>query len=169
MDRRKVIRKVCLLGDGGVGKTSLIRRFVFDCFSDEYIVSFGTKVTKKVIDYDDVQLTLMIWDVLGQRAQRSLHMAYYGGASGALLVCDSTREETLMHLPEWMRGFLQVAGDRPVVPVINKSDLGSSLSPKALSSIEDEMGSLLLTSAKSGEGVQEAFERLGRMVLEARA
>jgi small GTP-binding protein len=169
MEKRKVIRKICLLGDGGVGKTSLIGRYVSDCFSDEYIVSFGTKVSKKVIELGDVQLTLMIWDILGQKAQKSLHAAYYNGANGALLVCDSTREETLLHLPEWARDFQEIVGARPIVPLVNKSDLGSALSAGAVAEVTKVVGrELRFTSAKVGIGVQEAFEDLGRMVLEAK-
>lgn len=166
MEKRKVIRKVCLLGDGGVGKTSLIGRYVLDCFSDEYIVSFGTKVSKKVIEYPDVQLTLMIWDVLGQKSQSTLHGAYYNGANGALLVCDSTRPETLQHLVQWKKDLEIVTGKIPIVPIANKSDLGSKLDPTAVRAVEEALGySFLFTSAKTGDGVQAAFEGLGRMII----
>lgn len=169
MEKKKIIRKVCLLGDGGVGKTSLISRYVLDCFSDEYIVSFGTKVSKKVIDFDDVQLTLMIWDILGQNVNRSLHAAYYSGANGALLVCDSTRPETLQHLPEWAEDFRKVVGPRPIVLLANKADLESRLSAGLLGEVtgrlEQDIG---FTSARTGEGVQAAFEGLGRRVLEGK-
>jgi len=169
MEKKRVIRKVCLLGDGGVGKTSLISRYVLNCFSDEYIVSFGTKVSKKVIDYEDVQLTLMIWDILGQNVNRSLHAAYYSGANGALLVCDSTRPETLDHLPGWAEDFRAVVGDKPVLLLANKSDLECHLPAEGRKAVRDRLGQgLRSTSARTGEGVQQAFEDLGRLVLEAR-
>lgn len=169
MDKKKVIRKVCLLGDGGVGKTSLVGRYVLDCFRDEYIMSFGTKVSKKVIEYEDVQLTLMIWDVLGQRSQKSLHAAYYNGANGAMLVCDQTREETLLHLPQWKEDLEKVTGPVPIIPIVNKSDLESELELKNVLETQAKLGrELLFTSAKTGNGVQDAFENLGRMLLEAR-
>lgn len=166
MDKRKVIRKVCLLGDGGVGKTSLIGRYVLDSFSDDYIVSFGTKVSKKVIEYPDVQLTLMIWDILGQKSQASLHGAYYNGANGALLVCDNTRPETLSHLSQWKTDLEAVTGAVPIVPIVNKADLGGRLDGKAISDFETLVGrKFLFTSAKTGEGVQDAFESLGRAII----
>jgi small GTP-binding protein len=166
MEKKQFIKKICLLGDGGVGKTSLIGRYVLNCFSDDYIVSFGTKVSKKVIEYDDVQLTLMIWDILGQKSQKALHGAYYSGANGVLLVCDNTRPETLLHLQEWRKDLLEVAGTVPVLPIINKADLPSALSDGDLAEIRAIIGSdFLRTSAKMGTGVQEAFERLGRQIL----
>jgi small GTP-binding protein len=166
MEKKQFIKKICLLGDGGVGKTSLIGRYVLNCFSDDYIVSFGTKVSKKVIDYDDVQLTLMIWDVLGQKSQKALHGAYYNGANGVLLVCDNSRPETLLHLTEWKQDLENITGAVPIVPIVNKADLPSALSAADLSSTKEAMGSeFLFTSAKEGTGVQEAFERLGRQIL----
>ncbi|MFP4546384.1 MAG: Rab family GTPase, partial [Methanomassiliicoccales archaeon] len=122
MGKKRYIRKVCLLGDGEVGKTSLVRRFVLDVFSDEYIKSFGTKVSKKVLDLGEVELTLMIWDVLGQKSS-SLHQAYYKGANGALLVGDLTRKDTIADLERWRNDLLQVTGEKPFLLVANKNDL----------------------------------------------
>jgi GTPase SAR1 family protein len=131
-------------------------------------MSFGTKVSKKVIEYEDVQLTLMIWDVLGQKSQKSLHAAYYNGANGAMLVCDHTREETLLHLPQWKKDLEAVTGPVPVIPIVNKADLESKLELKNVLETRATLGrEFLFTSAKTGDGVQDAFENLGRMLLEA--
>lgn len=166
MEKKRIIRKICLLGDGGVGKTSLIGRYVLNSYSDEYIRSIGTKVSKKVIEYDDTQLTLMIWDVLGQKSQRSLHAAYYRGANGVLLVCDNAREETLLHLPSWKKDLEDVTGPIPLVSIINKADLDSALSERAISEVSSTLGkSPIYTSAKRGEGVQMAFESLGSEII----
>jgi len=166
MEKKHFIKKVCLLGDGGVGKTSLIGRYVLNCFSDDYVVSFGTKVSKKVIEYEDVQLTLMIWDILGQKSQKALHGAYYSGANGVLLVCDNTRPETLLHLLEWKRDLEEVVGTVPLVPIINKADLPTALVGADIAAVRTALGhDFLYTSAKMGSGVQEAFEQLGRQIL----
>jgi hypothetical protein len=166
MEKKHFIKKVCLLGDGGVGKTSLIGRYVLNCFSDDYVVSFGTKVSKKVIEYEDVQLTLMIWDILGQKSQKALHGAYYSGANGVLLVCDNTRPETLLHLLEWKRDLEEVVGAVPLVPIINKADLPTALVGADIAAVRTALGhDFLYTSAKMGSGVQEAFEQLGRQIL----
>ena len=76
MSSAKYIIKLCLLGDGAVGKTSLVRRFVFDVFDDKYLMSFGTKVSKKSMTVEGETMDLMIWDILGQKSQEALHEAY---------------------------------------------------------------------------------------------
>lgn len=166
MVKRRFIRKVCLLGDGGVGKTSLVRRYVLDVFSDEYIKTFGTKVSKKTLDLGEVELTLMIWDILGQKTS-SLHDAYYKGANGALLVCDLTREDTVKSLLRWKDDLSGVTGEKPIVLVANKSDLEWGVTDEILDELAKSLGKeFTITSAKTGEGVEEAFLTLGRMMME---
>src|SRR5207249_1578112 len=91
-------RKILLLGDASVGKTSLIRRFVVDKFSDDYITTIGTKVTKKDLRFDQgnrtVDLSMMIWDVLGQKGYKGIQESAFRGARGVILVFDLTRPET---------------------------------------------------------------------------
>ncbi|UCE90730.1 MAG: GTP-binding protein [Methanobacteriota archaeon] len=159
--------KLCLLGDGAVGKTSLVRRFVFDAFDDKYLMSFGTKVTKKVILFDEVEVDLMIWDILGQKAQKTLHAAYYRGAAGALAVCDFTRPETMHSLSSWIDGFASVAGEMPVTILVNKSDLDKTYSVDDVKAFADSIGSAVLeTSAKTGENVEEAFLLMAKKMVE---
>jgi small GTP-binding protein len=163
----KYILKLCLLGDGAVGKTSLARRYVFDVFDDKYLMSFGTKVSKKTVLFDDVQADLMIWDILGQRTQNILHAAYYRGAAGALAVCDSTRPETMRSLSSWVDSFVSVVGDMPIIVLANKSDLQKAISVGELESFCDSIGSTLLeTSAKTGANVEEAFAQIARRMVE---
>lgn len=167
MEKKKFIRKVCLLGDGGVGKTSLVRRFVEDSFRDEYIVSFGTKVSKKVLELGDVELTLMLWDILGQKSDDALHSAYYKGANGALLVCDVTRTQTVEHLGKWKESFLHAAPGAKMVLVANKADLDPKIPIEKLVTTAGMLGSkMIMTSAKTGEGVEAAFLELGRAIME---
>jgi small GTP-binding protein len=166
MEKRQFVRKVCLIGDGAVGKTSLVRRYVLDVFSDDYISTFGAKVSKKVLNYGDVELTLMIWDVLGQKNGASMHSAYFSGANGAFVVCDGTRQETVDGLNTWYKEFSQVAGKVPVIPLINKCDLPTRVSKESLDSLAKVIGhDFRRTSARTGEGVEEAFMYLGKMVM----
>ncbi len=125
MEKRQFIRKVCLIGDGAVGKTSLVRRYVLDVFGDDYISTFGAKVSKKVVTLGDVELTIMIWDILGQKSGASMHSAYFSGANGAFLVCDGTRPDTLESLNSWYLEFSKVAGKVPIIPLANKCDMTS--------------------------------------------
>jgi small GTP-binding protein len=167
MEKKKFIRKVCLLGDGGVGKTSLVRRYVEDAFSDDYIISFGTKVSKKVIDLGEVELTLMIWDILGQKSDDALHAAYYRGANGALVVGDQTRPETMRHLVKWKDDFLKVSPGAFIVAAANKSDLESSIDANEIQEIALALGiGFIRTSAKTGDGVEGLFLTLGRSIME---
>jgi small GTP-binding protein len=166
MAKRRIIRKVCLLGDGAVGKTSLVRRFVEDVFDDKYLMTFGTKVTKKALEMGEVDLTLMIWDVLGQKGTKSLQSAYYRGANGAILVCDITRPESIRNLTAWKEDLQAIVGETPVVLVANKCDLGAD-NQQVLDEIGRALGrEFILTSALTGEGVEEAFNALARSILE---
>ena len=96
--KRIIKKKICLLGDAAVGKTSLIRRYVMDKYDDEYLSTLGTKVTKKEVEVIDdfnfveFQLTFMLWDVLGQKEFKRIHQAAFQGTKGALIVCDLSRQ-----------------------------------------------------------------------------
>jgi len=168
MSSAKYIIKLCLLGDGAVGKTSLVRRFVFDVFDDKYIQTFGTKVSKKSMTVEGETMDLMVWDILGQKTHESLHEAYYRGGAGALAVCDFTRPETMKSLKSWIGSFRSVVGDRPVIILGNKSDLERAYSFADLKSFASSIGcEVLETSAKTGLNVENAFAMIGKRLLEA--
>ncbi len=111
--------KVVLLGEGAVGKTSLVRKFVEGAFSDDYITTIGVNVKKKIVG----STTLMIWDIYGQKSRPELHMANYRGAAGAFLVYDSTRKSTFDNLETWLSDLFKVTGSVPVVVLGNKHDI----------------------------------------------
>lgn len=166
MPSGKYIIKLCLLGDGAVGKTSLVRRFVFDVFDDKYLMSFGTKVVKKEIKVGDTELDMMIWDILGQRTQDALHAAYYRGATGALAVCDFTRPDTMKNLTSWLGNFRSVVGNMPVIILGNKSDLEKRFTLSQLEEYGKSVGcDVVETSAKSGLNVERAFIELGEKLV----
>lgn len=168
MPTGKYIIKLCLLGDGAVGKTSLVRRFVFDVFDDKYLMSFGTKVSKKTLKVGDAALDLMVWDILGQKSQESLHAAYYRGAAGALAVCDYTRPETMKNLRQWLGSFRSVVGEMPVLILANKADLEKRFELAEVEAFGKEVRCKVMeTSAKTGLNVEKAFEEIGKAVMEA--
>lgn len=168
MPSGKYIIKLCLLGDGAVGKTSLVRRYVFDVFDDKYLMSFGTKVTKKSFRVGEVDLDLMIWDILGQKSQEALHAAYYRGAAGALAVCDFTRPDTMKNLKTWLGSFRSMVGDMPVIILGNKSDLERTFTLAELEAFGASVGCQVIeTSAKTGLNVELAFSEMGKKLMEA--
>jgi small GTP-binding protein len=170
---KKLMKKICLLGDGAVGKTSLIRKFVFDSFDDKYIMTFGTKVSKKEVSIhrngQDFNMTFLIWDILGQRVHDNIHSAYYQGAAGAFIVCDTTRLETLEHMEDWIKVFRNVNVDAPVILLGNKSDLKEDMQfgDKELSELASRHTMKYhLTSAKTGVHVELSFIELGNEVID---
>src|SRR5438132_12920003 len=119
MDRQKMKVKVCLVGEGAVGKTCLIRRFIQDQFDDRYISTLGAKFSKKEIRVDgpnggiDVDMTL--WDIMGEKGLRQLRKeAYFHGPPGVLAVCDLTRKATLDDLGDWLAAVVMVSGTVPI-------------------------------------------------------
>jgi small GTP-binding protein len=162
--------KVCLVGESSVGKTSLIRQFVLNSFSDDYIVTIGTKVSKKSLSFEQggVQMSvdMMVWDIMGQSSFRTLLKdSYFHGASGIIAVCDATRKDTLSALDGWVESVREVAGDVPMVMLANKSDLVGqiqvTLNDLELKGKRHKASSWHLTSAKTGENVAEAFQAIG--------
>jgi small GTP-binding protein len=168
--------KILLLGDGGVGKTSLIRRFVVDQFSDDYITTIGTKVTKKDVIVgkppNQVDVIMQIWDVLGQKGYGGVQETAVKGAQGVLFVHDLTREDSRRSMEEyWMPMVWRLVGKVPMVIVGNKVDL-----------LEDERvaaheytyylhgkydAPAVMTSAKTGVNVESVFRTLGELMVEA--
>lgn len=172
-----ITMKICFLGDSSVGKTSLIRKYVYDSFDDSYLMTMGTKVSKKTITVDMPELdkkfnvTFMIWDIIGDIHFRGLlHHSYLHGAAGALLVCDVTRPETMESLSIWVES-LEIEGeeDLPIIFMANKSDMTDQkkLSEEDIKKLADVYNSLfMLTSAKTGQNVEETFKILGKKMVE---
>lgn len=163
-------KKVLILGDGAVGKTSLIRRYVIDKFSDEYITTIGTKTTKKDVAFDlggkAWAVSLLIWDVLGQKGYTEVQTSAFQGAKGVILVYDVSRPETRGSLVDyWIPRVWQVVGRLPLVVFGNKADLAAD--PAAEEARLRETCELYrctgyLTSAKTGQNVEDAFLALAR-------
>ena len=158
--------KVVLLGDAAVGKTSLIRRFVHASFDERYISTLGTNISKKTVTVEGprgpLEIVQTIWDVVGQADFQSVQRFALKGSRGLVLVCDSTRYETFDHYASWLRFVKEAIGPIPTVLVANKWDLASrEVNPEEVKSLAAIMEvPHILTSAKTGEGVEEAFRYL---------
>lgn len=154
-------RKVMLLGDIGVGKTSLARRLVFDRFEADYKATIGVDIyTHEVVARvhgADQPLTLVIWDVDGDFGASIFKHAYIRGASAALIIADRTRASTIASMLDLAREFEDMLPGRPYRLVVNKSDLMTA-DDAALSAARKVAASPLIeTSAKSGAHCAEAF------------
>jgi small GTP-binding protein len=173
--QRLLKAKVCLVGEGAAGKTSLIRRFVLDQFDDAYILTLAAKVSKKVVEIPirpegTISIEMAVWDVMGQRRFRDLLSdLYFEGVSGILAVADITRRQTLTALYEWVDRVDAVSSQAPLVLAVNKSDLdkAAQLSEADIAPVARAFnGTYYMTSAKTGAGVEEAFQTLGLRIAE---
>jgi small GTP-binding protein len=163
---RTIQKKVCLLGDFAVGKTSLIRRYVEGRFDDKYLTTVGVVVSRKAIIRSDLALNLLIWDLAGGRDFSQ--SGYLLGAAGALIACDLTRAITLASFQTYVAQVRQVNPNIAVVLLGNKNDLFEerAVSDEQILSIANQLNApVLLTSAKSGENVESAFSTLADALL----
>lgn len=163
-------KKICLLGLFGVGKTSLLRRFVENAFDEKYQSTIGVKVDRKRVQLAKPAdpLDLLIWDIAGLQEITVLVRNYFRGAHGALVVHDVTRPESLDALTEYCEQFLAVAPQAKLVAVGNKCDLVlaqdlTAPGPKKLGGQKSMPH--FFTSAKSGENVEAAFLALAKLMI----
>lgn len=172
--KKRMKMKICMVGEGAVGKTSLIRRFVLNSFDDKYLQTLGTKVSKKeiIVDYPEkgleLQIDMTIWDIMGQKGFRELlKEAYFYGAKGIIAVCDVTRKDTLSELDDWIEGVYSVTGRVPIEFLANKVDLRetSAIADNDLEQASKAYDSrFFFTSAKTGENVEKAFKELAERI-----
>lgn len=154
-----IAKKVLLVGNFGVGKTSLIRRFVLNEFSEDYISSIGVRVSTKIVEIKGQQIKLLIWDVAGTNKDEKLPKAYFLGASAAMYVFDLSREETFLNIDSQIESVKILSGLNKILLVGNKKDL---LTVDQISQIIQHMAVKpnLITSAKDDENVADAFIEL---------
>lgn len=174
MPTKRLKSKVCLVGEKAVGKTSLIRRYVTNMFDERYLTTIGTRVSKREVRLDmperdlTVFVDLTIWDIMGEKGFRELlQEAYFHGANGILAVADVTRPRTLEDLDDWIDGAVKVVGTVPLTIAVNKSDLAAraQIRGREVEQFAKAYSSeVFLTSAKTGDRVEEAFARLALLV-----
>jgi small GTP-binding protein len=167
---KEMMKKMCVIGEAAVGKTSLIRRFVLDKFDDRYIPTLGMKTTAKELQFtmgeEEVRLRLQIWDVIGLRCFSKLQKKTYESSNAAFFVLDITRPGTLYSFENWLSSLYKVAGEIPVMVLANKNDLKAEIKKREIEKIAMDYGFLYyLTSAKTGENVDEAFNTLGKLMI----
>ena len=174
-DVQRMKSKIALIGEGAVGKTSLIRRFVRDEYDDKYLHTVGTKVTKIELTVphgpdSEVEVDVAIFDIMGQKGFKDMvKETFFFGCQGLLAVCDVTRRDTLHAVHDWMSAATSVAGDVPAFLLVNKMDLEKQRAcpeSEVVKVAETWEMPIAYTSAKTGVGVDDAFNSLAIGIVE---
>ena len=160
-------KKICMVGVYGTGKTCLVQQFVHSIFSTKYLSTVGVKIDKKQVKVGDEEVNLLLWDLEGRDGTRDITASYVRGAHGIIYVADGTRRETVDQIGELRTIVEAVAGAIPSVLALNKVDLTDEwkLDPASESSAGGTGVHRLRTSAKTGEGVENAFQWLAEATL----
>jgi small GTP-binding protein len=174
-DSKVISQKVCLVGDFGVGKTSLIRQFVDRQFSDQYLSTVGVKISRKLVSMPEVneqikQLQLIVWDIEGSTRFKAIAPTYLQGAKGVVIVADVTRQSSIENLDTHVQLFRSVCPKSSLIMALNKIDLMEGNQREAiLQGIAAKFSNLKIsvyaTSAKTGENVDKIFQSLAIQML----
>lgn len=161
-------KKVCLLGDFGVGKTSLVSRFVKNEFSDKYMTTVGVKMDTKLVSVTpELNVKLIIWDIAGESSLKKVSQTYLRGAAGFLLVVDGTRINTLNNALHIKQGVQALLGNIPFVVLFNKVDLSCQweITDAHIAQLNIPQEQIFFTSAKNGVQVEDAFNTLSNYLV----
>ena len=169
MDLKYVVKTV-LLGEAGVGKTSLVYRFIENKFRENYKSTLGVNLLKKDLEVEGYGgVSSQIWDLGGQESFRSLRKLYLEGANGGLIIFDLTDKKSFDKLNDWLESFRTARGEQPLLLIGNKSDLKNQAKiteKEASKYAKNNNMDLILTSAKTGLNVEEAFIKLNKRILD---
>jgi small GTP-binding protein len=155
--------KIVLVGNFGVGKTSLIRRFVENSFSEEYLSTIGVSISKKSIG----NATVMIWDIEGHTEFKPIFKQYLLGAKGFIVVADILRQESIDTISNHIALCREVVADAPIAVALNKSDMPNNITQTDLQNIQKLSENIITvkkTSAKSGDAVEDIFLKLNETI-----
>ena len=161
--------KIVICGDWAVGKTSLVRRYSTDAFSQDYLPTIGANVVVKEVDLHGFRIHLTIWDTGGQERFSSLRRKYYEGADGVIFAFDLTRPETFHHIESrWLPEVNAVLEDYTPALLATKADLAEKrvVSPSWGEKLGRRLGaSYFEISALTGQNVEKAFRNLSQTIL----
>lgn len=161
-------KKICMVGASGVGKTSLVQRFVKSIYSEKYHMTIGVKIDKKSLEVNGQEVNLLLWDLQGEDGQNKVRPSFLRGTSGFLLVIDLTRHETLITAFSIQKMVEHEIGDIPYLVLFNKNDLPETfeVSESEVAEMASKYGwETFRTSAKTGEMVEDAFLRLAEKMI----
>jgi hypothetical protein len=159
-----------MLGASGVGKTSLVQRFVKSIYSEKYHSTIGVKIDKKTFSVYGEEVTLLLWDLQGEDEDFKIRPSFLRGASGFFVVIDLTRHETFVTAFSIQQMVEREVGDIPFFVLFNKNDLTDqfTVSDEEIAEMQKNYGwRILRTSAKTGERVEQAFYELAELMLKS--
>ena len=161
-------KKICMVGMFATGKTSLVKQFLYSKFSERYHSTIGAKVDRKTVTVEDEEVNMLLWDLAGKDESNNVRTSYLTGSAGIFFVVDGTRRETYDELFELHKLTTDTIGEVPFVVALNKMDLSHEWVLKQ--SDEDQLTNrgwhVLKTSAKTGDGVEDAFHWLAKSMIE---
>lgn len=161
-----ISRKVCLLGAARVGKTSLAQRYIYSCFSEDYLSTIGVKLHKKSLCIDETSLDIVLWDVQGEDRYDKVLVSFLKGMSGYILVVDSTQPTTVPIARNLKSRVQENFGNLPYVLAYSKCDLPENPQTRSdCAELEQGATCVVQTSALNGSGVDQAFYEMARSIL----
>ncbi|MFX0182035.1 MAG: Rab family GTPase [Candidatus Hodarchaeota archaeon] len=176
LDSHRSLLKICLVGDGGVGKTAILQRFLGAGFRNTYQLTIGAEIAVHSMVIDDQTIKFQIWDLAGQSRFEFVRPIFYKGSHAVIMVFDRTRQDTLINLWSWRKEVLTNVGHEiPIILLGNKSDLEDKSridKETVLNFIKEFRRQFSIseipffnTSAQSGLNITESFETIGRIAL----
>ena len=173
---KSYIYKLCVVGDGGVGKTSMVLRYTENAFKENYIMTIGSNFSMKALTFEEhqhLQVKLQLWDLAGQKHFSFVRPPFYRGAAGIIYVFDLTRRSSFSNLPAWKSEVEKVIGEKTSMLVGNKLDLANEghreVGDQDGDSLKKELGALSYfeTSAKEGVKIDDVFKEIVLAILTA--
>jgi len=160
MTKKHIIHKICLSGDTGVGKSSVVRRYIHEQFESFSESTIGAAFFSKDIEFPDYTLKLQIWDTAGQERYRSLGPLYFRGCGSIILVINGIESGSLENSHSWINQIREVSPEVFIILAVNKSDLDLEVTQERLEQVCNDYGNMeyIYVSAKSGNNIEKLFK-----------
>lgn len=164
----KTYIKIVLLGDGRVGKTSILNRYINNIFNDKQEMTINCSYYQKEIEFNGIKYTFCLWDTAGQEKFNALTSIYYRDAKGAILVYDVTLKESFKKVEKWYEELKVFNKETVMILAGNKIDKGKmDIEDEVIGKFCKERGmENVFTSAKTGEGLDEVFYNVAKGIVD---